>query len=45
VLEGDGRERRWTALNQMYPQLDMYTEFTDRQLSPVALEPVGGKPG
>jgi F420H(2)-dependent quinone reductase len=40
VLEGAERERRWRAFAEMYPQLDIYTEFTERPFPLVALEPV-----
>jgi F420H(2)-dependent quinone reductase len=40
VLEGAERERLWRAFGEMYPQLDMYTEFTERPFPLVALEPV-----
>jgi deazaflavin-dependent oxidoreductase (nitroreductase family) len=41
VLEGAERERLWRAFVEMYPQAEHYTEFTDRELPLVALEPVG----
>jgi deazaflavin-dependent oxidoreductase (nitroreductase family) len=40
MLEGAERERLWMAFAEMYPQLDIYTEFTDRPFPLVALEPV-----
>jgi deazaflavin-dependent oxidoreductase (nitroreductase family) len=42
VLEGAERERLWKAFAEMYPQLDMYTEFTERPFPLVALEPMSG---
>jgi F420H(2)-dependent quinone reductase len=40
VLEGDERRRAWKAFVEMYPQLEMYTDFTERPFPLVALEPV-----
>jgi F420H(2)-dependent quinone reductase len=40
VLEGAEREQLWEAFAEMYPQLDQYTEFTERPFPLVALEPV-----
>jgi deazaflavin-dependent oxidoreductase (nitroreductase family) len=39
VLEGAERERLWRDFAEMYPQLDHYTEFTERRFPLVALEP------
>jgi F420H(2)-dependent quinone reductase len=38
ALAGAERERLWKAFAQMYPQLDHYTEFTERPFPLVALE-------
>ena len=40
LLEGEERERLWVEINEMYPQADHYTRFTERRLPLVALEPV-----
>jgi F420H(2)-dependent quinone reductase len=40
VLEGAELDRLWRAFAEMYPQLDMYTEFTERPFPLVALEPM-----
>ncbi len=34
VLEGAERERLWRAFAEMYPQLDIYTEFTRATVPP-----------
>jgi deazaflavin-dependent oxidoreductase (nitroreductase family) len=39
VLAGAERERLWQAFAEMYPQVEMYTEFTERPFPLVALEP------
>jgi F420H(2)-dependent quinone reductase len=39
VLGGAERERLWEAFAEMYPQLEMYTEFTERPFPLVALDP------
>jgi deazaflavin-dependent oxidoreductase (nitroreductase family) len=39
VLEGAERQRLWQAFAEMYPQVEMYTEFTERPFPLVALEP------
>jgi F420H(2)-dependent quinone reductase len=39
VLEGAERRRLWEVFAEMYPQVEMYTEFTERPFPLVALEP------
>jgi F420H(2)-dependent quinone reductase len=39
VLDGAERKRLWGAFAEMYPQVEMYTEFTERPFPLVALEP------
>ncbi len=39
LLGGDERQRVWEAFVQMYPQAQIYTEFTGRPFPLVALEP------
>jgi deazaflavin-dependent oxidoreductase (nitroreductase family) len=39
VLEGAERERVWPRFAEMYPQADDYTDFTDREIQLVELEP------
>lgn len=38
VADGAERERLWKAYARMYPQVDDYTRFTDRELPVVVLE-------
>jgi deazaflavin-dependent oxidoreductase (nitroreductase family) len=41
LLTGSERDRVWRAFITMYPQAEHYTEFTDRVLPLIALEPAG----
>jgi deazaflavin-dependent oxidoreductase (nitroreductase family) len=41
LLTGSERDRIWRAFIKMYPQAEYYTEFTDRVLPLIALEPAG----
>jgi hypothetical protein len=40
-LTGAERERVWAAFARMYPAIDEYREFTERDLPLVALRPDG----
>ena len=40
VTEGEERERLWKAFARMYPAVDEYTSFTDRELPVIVLSPV-----
>src|SRR5215212_1965794 len=40
IAQGDERERLWQAFARMYPQVDEYTEYTDRDFPVVVLEKV-----
>jgi deazaflavin-dependent oxidoreductase (nitroreductase family) len=41
LLTGSERDSVWRAFITMYPQAEHYTEFTDRVLPLIALEPAG----
>jgi len=41
LLTGSERDRIWRSFIKMYPQAEYYTEFTDRVLPLIALEPAG----
>ncbi|NLT06533.1 MAG: nitroreductase family deazaflavin-dependent oxidoreductase [Solirubrobacterales bacterium] len=42
VLDGDEYERTWAAFARMYPAIDEYRTFTERDLPLVALHPSTG---